>query len=121
MARGRPKTNMIMSEGQDKGEVVSDDDIKRRFEATADLIREMAVAAEERHDKEMGEIRAELRRAVRLSVEEARRERVRRQEADERLDGYITKLAAAQLETDHSLQLLIHALRPGGNGGQDRA
>jgi len=93
------------------------DELKRRFEAKADLIREMAVAAEERHDREMGEIRAGLRRAVRLSVEEARRERVRRQEGDERLDGHITKLAAAQLETEHKLQSLIDALRPGGNGG----
>ena len=79
------------------------------------------MAAENRHDKQMAEIRAELRRGVRFSVEDARRERVRRQEADERLDGYTTKLAAAQLETDHSLQSLIHALRPGGNGGKDRA
>ena len=79
------------------------------------------MAAENRHDREVAEIRAELRRGVRLSIEDARRERVRRQEADERLDGYITKLAAAQLETDHSLQSLIDALRPGGNGGQDRA
>jgi len=99
---------------------VSEDELKRRFEATADLIREIALAAEERHDREMGEIRAQLGRAVRLSVEEARRERVRRQEGDERLDGYITKLAAAQLETEHTLQSLIDALRSGGNGGHGR-
>jgi hypothetical protein len=95
---------------------MEDDEIKQRFEATADLIREVAVAAGQRHDREMGEIRAQLRRAVRLSVEEARRERVRRQQGDERLDGCITRLAAAQLETEHKLQSLIETLRPGGNG-----
>jgi len=109
-----------MNEGQIAEGIVSEDELKRRLEATADLIREIALAAEERHDREMGEIRAQLGRAVRLSVEEARRERVRRQEGDERLDGYITKLAAAQLETEQKLQSLIDALRSGGNGGHGR-
>lgn len=87
-----------------------DDEIKQRFEATVDLIREIAAASEERHNREMGEIRAELRRAVRLSVEEARRERVRRKEGDEKLDGLISKLNATQMKTEHMLQSLIQTL-----------
>jgi hypothetical protein len=109
---------------------MSEDEITRRFESVAELIREMAVAAEERHaraevrhDREMAEIReetrkvhTELRRAVRLGVQEVRAERRRRGEADEHLDTAITRLAAAQLVTEEKLQGLIDALRRGGNG-----
>jgi hypothetical protein len=73
---------------------------------------------EERHDREIADIRAvaastrvELRRGIRLSVEEQRRERVRRQALD---DG-ITKLAAAQVITEEKLQKLIDSLRRNGN------
>ena len=48
---------------------------------------------EERHDREMAAIRAELRRGVRLAVEEARRERKRRKE-----DATDEKLAASHAE-----------------------
>src|SRR5437763_13676617 len=60
---------------------------------------------DERHALEMAQIRQELRRGIRLSVEEARRERVRRQE-----------LAAAQALTEQKLQQLIDSLnRPRTN------
>jgi hypothetical protein len=41
--------------------------------------------ASERHDREMAQIRAELRRGVRLAVQEARHERRRRKEEDAKL------------------------------------
>lgn len=101
---------------------MGDDEIKERFEATADLIQKIASAGEERHNREMAklgamiiQVHAQLRRAVRLSVEEARRERVRRREADERLDGSMRELAAAQLETERKLQAFLEGLRS-GNG-----
>jgi uncharacterized membrane-anchored protein YjiN (DUF445 family) len=83
-------------------------------------------AAEERHDREMEDIRREgrafrsdLRRAFAMGVREARNERKRRQELDEK----ITQLAAAQLVTEEKLQNLsgtvnafINSMRNGGNG-----
>jgi hypothetical protein len=83
-------------------------------------------AAEERHDREMEDIRREgrafrsdLRRAFAMGVREARNERKRRQELDEK----ITQLAAAQLITEEKLQNLsgtvnafINSVRNGGNG-----
>ncbi len=102
---------------------MSDDQIIRRFEAVAELIREVALAGEERHDREMAEIREEirkgreeLRRAIRLGIEEARAERRRRREGDDRLDSAISKLAAAQLVTEEKLQRFIDSMRRGGNG-----
>jgi DNA repair exonuclease SbcCD ATPase subunit len=91
---------------------MSDDELMRKFEATAELVREIAVAGEERHNREMAEFRvrvdeaearmkkfdARLTRVVRMAVAEARMERVRRREADEKLDGYITKLSVVCLE-----------------------
>jgi hypothetical protein len=58
-----------------------DEHRKRMDERQSELEAEFTkrtLATEERHDKEIGEIRAELRRAIRYSVEEHRRERVRR-------------------------------------------
>ena len=83
-------------------------------------------AAEERHDREMEDIRREgrafrsdLRRAFAMGVREARYERKRRQGLDEK----ITQLAAAQLVTEEKLQNLsgtvnayINSMRNGGNG-----
>src|SRR5437870_1395375 len=64
----------------------------------------------EQHKREMAEIRKELRRGIRLSVEEARRERKRRHELDARL-------TAAQAVTEEKLQRLIDNLnRPRTNG-----
>jgi len=87
---------------------------------------ERQAAAEERHNREMGEIRGVLRHAVALSVREARNERKRRRELDEK----ITQLAASQLVTEEQLRELketvrqlsvtwdafIESLRRGGNG-----
>ena len=76
---------------------------------------------EERHEREMEDIRkegaatrAELRRAIRLSVQDARNERRRRHE----LDDKITQLAAAQLITEEKLQRFIDSLGRGGNGNK---
>jgi hypothetical protein len=83
-----------------------------------DLLVDQQIGMEERHDREIADIRAvaastrlELRCGIRLSVEEQRRECVRRQALD---DG-ITKLAAAQVVTEEKLQKLIDSLRKNGN------
>jgi hypothetical protein len=64
------------------------------------------------HDREIGAIRKNLARAVKLSVLEARHERKRRQELDEK----ITQLAAAQLLTEQELRKFIRATLRGKNG-----
>ena len=64
---------------------------------------------EERHDREMAAIRAELRRGVRLAVEEARRERKRRKEED-------AKLAASHAVLEETVTRFIASLRPPRNG-----
>src|SRR5262249_15558083 len=48
---------------------------------------ERQTQAEERHERDMFAIRAELRRGVRLSIEEQRRERVRRKETGAHVKG----------------------------------
>src|SRR5207245_8165534 len=82
--------------------------IAEHDERMAEYERRMEESAE-RHDREMlefrqgmAEIRRELGRAVRLSVEESRRERGRRRELDEK----ITQLAAAQLLTEEKFSQL---------------
>ena len=65
-----------------------------------------------------------LRRAVRLSVQEARAERKKRREADERLDLKMDQLASSQLLTEEKFQKLSDKIdkyvdgprHPGGNG-----
>ena len=57
-------------------------------------------------------MRADLRRAFCMGVREARNERRRRQELDEK----ITQLAAAQVVTEEKLQRLIDSIARGGNG-----
>jgi hypothetical protein len=64
------------------------------------------------HERTMRRIDERLDRAVRLSVREARSERIKRRE----LDDKITQLAAAQLVTEEKLQGLIEALKRAGNG-----
>jgi hypothetical protein len=64
------------------------------------------------HDRIMKQIDARLDRALRDSVREARNERRKRRE----LDDKITQLAAAQLVTEEKLQRLIEERRRGGNG-----
>jgi hypothetical protein len=97
------------------------------IERTMEFILEQAAATEatmarlaarvDRHDEEMKAIRNTLRRAVRMAVEEQRRERVRRRELDEK----ITQLAAAQLLAEEQTARLRDAFenwlrRQGGNG-----
>jgi hypothetical protein len=50
-----------------------------------------------------------LRRAIRLSVEEQRRERVRRQELEARFEEKITQLASAHLLTEEKITQLAAA------------
>jgi hypothetical protein len=79
-------------------------------------------AAAERHDREMEEIRregramrADMRRAFSMGVQEARNAR-RRQELEKELDAKITQLAAAQLVTEEKLQRFIESVARRGNG-----
>jgi hypothetical protein len=65
--------------------------------------------SEARHDREITEIRNQLRRAVRLSVQEARAERKRRKEGDE-------KLAASHAALEASLKAYFDSLKRGQNG-----
>ena len=78
---------------------------KERFDAQIDKINETLDRT-----VEIGErTRLELRRAVRLSVQEARAERKRRNEGDE-------KLAASHAALEASLQAFIESLKRGQNG-----
>ena len=65
-----------------------------------------------RHDREMRQIRDNLRRWTVLGVKEARNQRKRVREIDES----ITRLAAAQLVTEEKLQRFISSLKRGPNG-----
>lgn len=69
--------------------------------------REKEYAA--RHEREMAGIRSELRRGVRLAVEEARRERKRRKEEDARL-------AASHAELEQSFQRFLESMKLPRNG-----
>jgi hypothetical protein len=77
-----------------------------------------------RHDRQIAQINTILRRAVRLAVQEARGERKRRREADERLDLKMDQLASSQLLTEEKLRMLGDKIdkfvddrrHPGGNG-----
>jgi hypothetical protein len=88
-------------------------DAERKAEEWRDEWRQRAAEAEERHDREMEAIRAELRRATRLSIQEAQAERRKRRELDEK----ITQLAAAQLITEEKLQRLIEHRSSNGKPG----
>jgi phage-related minor tail protein len=75
----------------------------------------------EAHERDMADLRKSqartentLRRAIRLSVVDARRQRNRNAEFDQKM----TQLTAAQVVTEEKLQGLIDALRRGGNGHQ---
>jgi len=77
-----------------------------------------------RHDKDIAKINEILRRAVRLAVQEARAERKRRREADERLDLKMDQIASAQLVNEEMIKKLGEKMdryaddmrHPGGNG-----
>jgi hypothetical protein len=67
---------------------------------------ERLLALAEQHDREIGEIRRELGRAIRLSVQETRNERKRRQE-----------MAADAAKRHQELEALLKTfLERGGNG-----
>jgi len=68
--------------------------------------------AHARHDREMRQIRDNLRRWTVLGVKEARNQRKRVREIDES----ITRLTAAQLVTEEKLQQFISSLKRGPNG-----
>jgi hypothetical protein len=68
--------------------------------------------AEKRHDDALARIDRRLDRAIRLGVQDTRRQRQRNIE----FDGKMTELAAAQVVTEEKLQGLIDALRGGENG-----
>jgi hypothetical protein len=101
--------------------------IDERLEAVTqslELLARMHVEGEERHNREMGAMRAYLNHAVRFAVREARNERKRRKELELRTDEKITQLAAAQLITEERMQELyqrmdafIRSLEQGRNGG----
>jgi hypothetical protein len=98
--------------------------IDERLEAVTqglELLALRQVDAEERHDREVAEIRrlatktqADLRRAVILGVREARNERSRRRAVDDKVsqldakfDETMTRLAATQLVTGELLRELL--------------
>jgi membrane protein involved in colicin uptake len=99
-------------------------DARREADAAkheADAAKHEAAAAKHeadaaKHRAEMDEIRGILRRAIRLSVQEARNERRKRREGDESLRQTMDELAAAQKATEQSLRAFIDSLRRGGNG-----
>jgi hypothetical protein len=77
-----------------------------------------------RVDLELQRVDLRLRRGIRLAVQEARNERKRRREADERLALTMDRLASSQLVTEEKLRALgdkidkfVDGLQhPGGNG-----
>ena len=103
-------------------------DIERTMEfivesqARADAQIEKILASQARGDVQMEELRVSqrkteetLRRAIRLAVREARNEREKRRELDEKM----TQLAAAHLLTEEALRAYLRSLKPGGNGGRE--
>jgi len=105
--------------------------IDERLEAltlNVELLLSKQVDAEERADREMSDLRAELNRGlstvqaelhrgIRMSIEEQRRERERRKQLDSRLAAMqaytqtkFDELAAAQAATEIKLQRLIETL-----------
>ena len=92
-------------------------DVQKTMEFLLEWQANFAVKIEEmraEHDKDIKEIRQELRRAVRLSVEEHRREPVRRHQLE---DGF-SSLQAAQAKTEATLEAFIRSVQKGGNGHQ---
>jgi hypothetical protein len=96
-------------------------DVEKTMEFILDQLAQVAAlqaAAEQRQaaaEQRQARSDARLDRAIRLAVWEARQERKKRRAADEKLDEYITRLAAAQLITEEKLQRFIEERR-GGNG-----
>jgi hypothetical protein len=98
--------------------------ILEREASTAAKLEELA-ERQLQAEKNIAALNTVLRRAIRLSVEEQRRERERRQQMFREFDDKITKLAAAQLQAEEetrqlkaSVQAFIDSMRRGGNGEQ---
>jgi hypothetical protein len=72
--------------------------------------------SEQKHEREIGAIRAELRRGVRLAVEEARRERKRCKEEDAKLALQHAELADSHSALEKSIQRFIDSLKQPRNG-----
>ena len=77
---------------------------------------DQSIGMEERHDREIADIRAieastrmEVRRAIRAGVEEQRRERVRRQALDDKLAASRLELAASRLATEQTFKEVADA------------
>jgi len=86
----------------------------RQSELAAELT-ERLLQSDERHEKHMFEIRDELRRAIRYSVEEHRRERVRRHALEEEMKQRHLEHEEGIKELRKSMQKWLER---GGNGHQ---
>ena len=94
-----------------------------RFEADSIEFRERMRASEERlraseekfnrQDERLGR---RLERAARLSIEEHRRERVRRKELDAEWKAKFAELTEAQARTQKALDRFIESMERGRNG-----
>jgi hypothetical protein len=80
-----------------------------RFDAQTAEIRSELRERAHHAEKEIDLVRRELRRAVRLSVQEARAERKRRKDA-------VEQLAASQAALEASLKAYFDSLKRGHNG-----
>lgn len=79
--------------------------------------------AHDKHERDMADIRLQLRRAIRLGIQEARTERRRRQEMDARFELKMDQLAGAHLLTEEGMRNLqanmdafIESMRRSTNG-----
>ena len=82
-----------------------------RFEADSIEFRERLRASEEKFNRQDERLGRRLERAARLSIEEHRRERVRRKELDARIEA----LAKAQEQTQKALDRFIESMERGRN------
>jgi hypothetical protein len=87
-----------------------------RFEADSIEFRERLRASEERFNRQDERLGRRLERAARLSIEEHRRERVRRQALDAAWNAKFAELTEAQAKTQKSLDQFIESMKRGGNG-----
>jgi len=95
-------------------------------EKTIEFILErqaQTAAIHARHEAEIVRLDARLRRAIRLAVAEARQERRRRRELDERFERKMDQLASAQLLSGQRIEKLgekvdklVEGWRESGNG-----
>ena len=79
-----------------------------RMESLSGIVAEMAGA--------ITDVQHQLRRAVKLGVEEARRQRAQRRAFEQKVNTRFGELATAQLTTERSLQRLIDSLQQTHNG-----